>query len=74
MTKSVTLNNVKTIGDFAFANCIGLSEINLSNIETIGEGAFYNTSLTLVTLPANCKYRSDSFPEGCTVTGGILID
>ena len=40
----------------------------------IGKKAFANTKLTEVTLPPNCKYESDAFPENCVVNGGIKID
>ena len=54
--------NIKTIGDYAFANNVGnadeggLEKVILEEgVETIGEGAFYNSRLVSVTIPKSVK-------------------
>lgn len=32
------------------------------------------SSLNCVTLPDDCTYYADSFPDTCVVTGGILME
>ena len=48
---------VERIGEFAFANCDGLTSIEMqNNITSIGELAFYNCyNLANVTIPASCR-------------------
>lgn len=70
---SLICPNVSTIGREAFNTCTRLTSVNLPNVSTIGQNAFSNTGLTTVSLPANCTYYANSFPSGCTVTGGTLI-
>ena len=58
---SVTLTNVKTIGNFAFANCARLTNLQMPKVEVIGNSAFaaYSTAdaegtgagFTSITLP-----------------------
>lgn len=49
--------DVTAIGDEAFSNCTGLTQVELpDSIQTIGEAAFYNcTSLTEINLPEELK-------------------
>jgi len=56
-----TMNNVTTL------------DLSASNIMSIGANAFAETGLTSVTLPSGCTYYLNSFPAGCTVTGGSLF-
>ncbi len=53
--KSLTLTDVKTIGDFAFSACTYLESVNLPQVVTIGECAFNEwkkgTKLTSLDLP-----------------------
>ena len=35
----IDLSSVENIGANAFANCIGLNDINLENVKSLGEGA-----------------------------------
>lgn len=60
----------------AFANCAFLTEIVLpESIRSIGPESFGDTGLTEVTIPNDiCTYYSTSFPTGCVVTGGQLIE
>ncbi|MDD6491945.1 MAG: leucine-rich repeat protein [Firmicutes bacterium] len=62
-------NDLTTIGNGAFANCIRLSNCNMesnSNIQALGKDAFYNcTALTNIMIPINVKAIGDSCFEGC---------
>lgn len=60
----------------AFVGCKRLSTVILpESLTSIGEEAFAETALTNVTIPNdNCSYYLTSFPEGCVVTGGHLIE
>ncbi|MBR4237449.1 leucine-rich repeat protein [bacterium] len=51
----LVLNNVKNVGDYAFANCVNLKTVTMPNVETIGKYAFYETDLTDIGLLANLK-------------------
>ena len=49
--KTLTLNNVTSIGTNAFASCKGIETVSLSGVDTIGQYAFYNcTSLQTVNM------------------------
>lgn len=73
--------SLQLIGYCAFKNWRALTSVVFASGSSmiIGHEAFnvhngYGTSsLTSVTLPSGCQYYSDSFPSGCTVTGGTLI-
>lgn len=57
----------------AFCHATNLNSVTIpSTVQSIGRYSFTHTVLTAVTLPDACTYYSTSFPEGCTVTGGIL--
>lgn len=60
----------------AFANNPKLTEVVLpASLSSIGRESFAWTRLTSVTIPNDtCTYYSTSFPEGCIVTGGHLIE
>lgn len=60
----------------AFALTTELQEIRLpESLEEIGPEAFYGSAIRRVTIPNNqCTYYSTSFPPGCVVTGGHLIE
>lgn len=51
-------NNVKTLGESAFARCTNLRDVNIGNsLKYIQRGAFYEcTSLKSVTLPESLRY------------------
>lgn len=49
---SVTLPNVKIIGDMAFFNCYNISEINLPSVEIIGTGSFRSCDIINISLPS----------------------
>lgn len=57
----------KTIGNYAFQNCVKLYSISFGNIvETIGEGAFYDCkTLTLSDLPPTIKTIGKEAFRGC---------
>ena len=60
----------------AFCNNPNLTEVVLpASLSSIGRESFAWTGLTSVTIPNDtCAYYSTSFPEGCVVTGGHLIE
>lgn len=60
----------------AFALTTELQEIRLpESLEEIGPEAFYGSAIRHVTIPNNqCTYYATSFPPGCVVTGGHLIE
>lgn len=59
-------SNLKSIGDWAFAECYALTSVLLNdNTAKIGEGAFFNdTSLTELNIPTSCKQISDYMLKG----------
>ena len=60
------MNNVKIMGDYAFATCISLASITIPNSVTeIGHSAFYNCeSLTSITIPKSVtKIDSETFGD-----------
>ena len=60
----------------AFARCEQLAEVILpESLASIGEESFAESGLHSVTIPNNlCTYYATSFPPGCVVTGGHLIE
>lgn len=68
LKKLTVPSNIKTIGDYAFANNAGtsideryLKEVVLEEgVETIGQGAFYNSGLVSVTIPKSVKSIGNS--------------
>lgn len=51
-----------------------LSKAVLPNsVKSIGVTAFRYTSLKEITLPYDCTYYKTSFPDDCSVIGGLLI-
>lgn len=60
----------------AFALTTELQEIRLpESLEEIGPEAFYGSAIRRVAIPNNlCTYYATSFPPGCVVTGGHLIE
>lgn len=71
------LNQLQTIGNAAFYNCINLSSINISeNVETIGYNAFENcTNLSLLTFEENSKLSviNNSAFAGCSSLLAIML-
>lgn len=66
--------DIRSIGDFAFADCSSLREIVLgSKVESIGEGAFNGCSniKTLITSPALKTIGKDAF-RGVNLTTAVL--
>lgn len=64
---------VTTVGDYAFYDCTGLTDITLpEGVTTIGNGAFYDCgSLRSVNLPASLQAIGDYAFEGCTALTDI---
>ena len=60
----------------AFACCSRLNTVVLpESLASIGPEAFYGSAIRRVTIPNNlCTYYATSFPPGCVVTGGHLIE
>jgi len=54
-------NTVKSIGAFAFSQCLGVMKLELGNsVESIGYGAFNKCYLSEITIPQTVKYIGDS--------------
>ncbi len=64
---SIPLNNVKTIGDFAFNNCPVLSDLgNLNKLVSTGKNSFsYCKALTSITLPEGFTTLGDYTFQNC---------
>ena len=63
---SVSMSNLKTIGNSAFNGCTNLTAVTLPAAQTIGDSAFRNCSnITAVTLPAAQSILGYAF-NGCT--------
>ena len=74
VTHDGAITDIAAMG--AFAYCDKLTSIVLpESLTSIGPESFVDTGLTEVTIPNNqCTYYSTSFPSGCVVTGGHLIE
>ena len=57
----VYLNNVKTIGDYAFNNCTSLSYIDAPNVTTLGRDVFAKSNITNIELPNLMVASYDAF-------------
>ena len=59
----------------AFAGLANLTYVEFpSTLQSIGRYSFRDTGLTEVTLPAECTYYSTTFPIGCLIHGGHVIN
>lgn len=67
--------SVTKIGDEAFCNCDGLTNISIPNsITSIGDAAFYGcTSLTSINIPNSVTYIGISAFRGCNELNNISI-
>ena len=76
ITSVSTLDNVKHIGDYAFANSNKLRSISLGgSVLSIGESAFYGcTALTSVTIPSSVKSIGNRAFGACTKLAEISVD
>lgn len=79
--KSVTIKNVKNIGEQAFSECASLKSVIIDGVETIGKGAFDQCpALTDVTLTNVNKVGENAFAEDIALVnltigeGVVLID
>ena len=68
-------NNVKTIGNSAFAGCSKLKTVgfrNTSKVQSIGKKAFYKcTKISTITIPKSVVIISDSAFENCSALASI---
>lgn len=71
--KNLTLGEqIKVIGDEAFAGCTTLQSINISNVDEIGDGAFEGcTNLSTVTMNPTV-IGAEAF-QGTNLTGEIVL-
>lgn len=69
---SFSVPDILITGAFCYAAKLS-SVVIPSTVKSIGKYSFTYTALTSVVLPDNCTYYATSFPEGCAVTGGVLI-
>ena len=62
------LGNLKPINDGAFCHASNLRAMKIPrSVKYIGETAFTHTTLTEVTIAADCVFYPTSFPEGCKI-------
>jgi len=71
--KTIIPNNITSIGDGAFANCLGLTSLTIPNgVTSIGNHAFIGCyNLTSVTIPCSVKTIGDSAFMLCRGLKGI---
>ena len=63
------------ISESMFQNCGSLESITIpKSVKMIGRAAFWGTGLTSVELAEDASRYEKSFPTGCTVIGGTLLD
>ena len=79
MTDTHKLRNmllIERIPFGAFARCEDIKTVMLpESLESIGRESFAESGLTKIKIPNNqCTYYATSFPPGCVVTGGRLIE
>ncbi len=77
--KKAVLTNVKTIGSYAFADCISLTDLQLPVVERIGDGAFgkYSQSgiaITSLTLPATLTKMGEGVFNCCESLVEVTIN
>lgn len=64
--KSVGFSDeLKNIGDGAFAGCTALGEVSLGGTKTIGDGAFMYTAIKSITLPETLEQIGDNAFREC---------
>lgn len=68
-------NTVTTVGNYAFSDCVGLTNISLpTNTYTLGSNSFYNcTGLTGIIIPEKISTVRDSAFHGCSGLTSITI-
>ena len=74
-TEVVVPNNVKTIGAYAFRNCIGITSVVLpDSVQEIPEWAFCGcSSLTSVTIPTSVQEIGGGAFSGCSALTSVRI-
>lgn len=72
--QSINLENVKTLGDYAFNRCPALLEAKLISLESSGQAAFLNAiSLENVVFGENLQSIPSSMLEGCSSISEITL-
>ena len=68
LREKVVISGVKAIRAFAFAGCLGISQVIIGDdVEKIGEGAFFAcVGLNSVTIGKNVRAIGDNAFGGCT--------
>ncbi len=72
---SVSINGTASIGEYAFANCSNLKDVEInSGVTSIGDRAFYNcTDIGFISLPSTLKTIGESAFEKCESLKSISI-
>lgn len=75
LKKIVLPDTIRYIGDYAFKDCISLSNITIKNpVDTIGVGAFSGcTALTDITLPVGIEVLKSNLFSGCDSLANVII-
>lgn len=62
--------SIKSMYDFgAFSGCSNLTSVKIPvSVTNIGYYTFNNTGLTSVTIPPDCLFYANTFPQGCSVS------
>lgn len=72
---SVTIpSSVTSIGPSSFRNTLLTSVVIPDSVTNVQWAAFFNTPLTSVSIKTGTSYTSTSFPQGCTVASGCIIE
>ena len=75
ITNLIIPNSVTSIGEWAFANCSGLTSVTIPNsVTSIGDGAFDSCSgLTSVTIPNSVTSIGDGAFDSCSGLTSVTI-
>ena len=70
----VILNNITSIGNFAFEKCFNLKSITIpESVTSIGDYAFFCSNLTSVTIPSNVSCIGKAAFDGCNNLTSVTI-
>ena len=75
VTEIIISNEITSIGNYAFHNCISLTSVTISDgVTNIGDSAFRNcSSLTSITIPESVTIIGDSAFRNCSSLTNITI-